>query len=47
MTKRKNLSEQLNEYNKDSENLCGTNFAIHKMLWFGAEQSYSYLIFLQ
>ena len=37
MTKRKNLSEQLNEYNKDSENLCGTNFAIHKnvMVWGG------------
>ena len=37
MTKRKNLSEQLNEYNKDSENLCGINFAIHKnvMVWGG------------
>lgn len=37
MGKRRNLSEQLNEYSKDDENLCGTNFAIHKnvMVWGG------------
>lgn len=37
MAKRKNLSEQLNEYNTDNEILCGTNFAIHKnvMIWGG------------
>lgn len=37
MEKRKNLSEQLNEYSTDEENLCGTNFAIHKnvMVWGG------------
>lgn len=37
MAKRKNLSDQLNEYNMDDENLCGINFAIHKnvMIWGG------------
>lgn len=37
MAKRKNLSDQLNEYNMDEENLCGINFAIHKnvMVWGG------------
>ena len=37
MAKRRNLSEQLNEYNMDDENLCGSNFAIHKnvMVWGG------------
>lgn len=37
MAKRKNLSEQLSEYSADSENLSGTNFAIHKnvMVWGG------------
>lgn len=37
MEKRKNLSEQLNEHNTDSENLCGTNFVIDKnvMVWGG------------
>lgn len=37
MTKRQNLSDQLNNYDIDEENLCGTNFLIHKnvMVWDG------------
>ena len=35
MGKRENLTDRLNEYGMDEENLRGTNFAIHKnvMVW--------------